>query len=275
MRLISYLTGTSGVTRIGVRVGHRVLDIEAASRVDGEPLPNTMKSLLREGRGALSRVQALARKAQSDAGRFAAALCEERAIRFLPPVPDPDAFVCVGEGLANVALPRAGLVGHGAKVPIPAAVRLGCEPALVFVMGRRAVGVKADDDAMDYAVGVTLLNDFTDRGANDPPSFGPVGPEIVTMDEIPDPYDMWLTCSVNGAERVRVSTGDLSRRFPAILEHFSRARPIEAGDMFSIGAADANPGAKELVLKPGDVVESSIESITTLRTTLVAPSPAP
>jgi hypothetical protein len=264
MRLISYLTGTTGGPRIGVRVGHRVLDIEAASRVDGEPLPGTMKALFREGRGALSRVQALARKAQSNAGRFAAALCEERAIRFLPPVPDPDRFACVREGLTVRTVAAAGLVGHGTKVPIPAAARFACEPALVFVIGRRAAGVKADDDPMDYAVGVTLLNDFTDAGESGASS--PVGPEIVTMDELSDPYDLWLTCAVNAAERVRVNTGDLVRRLPAILGELSRGKPIEPGDMLSIGAA---PEARDLVLKPGDVVESSIEGVTTLRTTLV------
>ncbi|HEX7558268.1 MAG TPA: hypothetical protein VF386_03680, partial [Usitatibacter sp.] len=63
MRLITYNTATNPAPRIGVRVGHRVLDIEAGSRVDGEPLPGTMKTLLREGRGALSRVQALAKAA--------------------------------------------------------------------------------------------------------------------------------------------------------------------------------------------------------------------
>ena len=268
MRLISYLTGTAGGPRIGVRVGHRVLDIEAASRVDGEPLPSTMKALLREGRGALSRVQALARKAQSDAGRFAAALCEERAIRFLPPVPDADRFVCTRDGQAPVTVAAASLVGHGAKMAIPTAQRFACEPALVFVIGRRAAGVKASDDAMDYAVGVTLLNDFADAGASGAAS--PVGPEIVTMDELADPYDLWLTCSVNGTERLRVSTGDLARGLPAILEQLSRARPMEPGDMLSTGALAAGGAkGKDLAVKPGDVVESSLEGITTLRTTLV------
>jgi len=269
MRLISYLTGTAGGARIGVRVGHRVLDIEAASRVDGEPLPSTMKGLLREGRGALSRVQALARKAQSDAGRFSAALCEERAIRFLPPVPDPDRFACTREGSPPLAIAAAALVGHGAKMAVPAAVqRLACEPALVFVIGRRAAAVKASDDAMDYAVGVTLFNDFTEAGANGASS--PVGPEIVTMDELADPYDLWLTCSVNGEERVRVSTGELARGLPAILEQVSRTKALEPGDLLSMGLPAAGAaGAKGLFLKPGDVVESGIEGITTLRTTLV------
>ena len=97
MRLITYAQGPGTLPRLAVRVGHRVLDVENGSRVDGEPLPSTMKGLLREGRGAISRVQALAKAAQTNAGRYAGAMVEERAIRFLPPVPDPDKFLCVGK----------------------------------------------------------------------------------------------------------------------------------------------------------------------------------
>jgi 2-keto-4-pentenoate hydratase/2-oxohepta-3-ene-1,7-dioic acid hydratase in catechol pathway len=137
---------------------------------------------------------------------------------------------------------------------------------------------------------VTLLNDLTDRDmqkrevasgsrfwtSKNAPGFGPVGPEIVTMDEIPDPYDLWLTCAVNGEERMRVNTREQIWRLSAILEHFSRYIPVEPGDMFSTGApggvAVGKANAKDLYLKAGDVVECSIEGITTLRTTIVPPS---
>jgi 2-keto-4-pentenoate hydratase/2-oxohepta-3-ene-1,7-dioic acid hydratase in catechol pathway len=310
MRLITYTTGPAGLPRIGVRVGHRVLDIEAASRVDGEPLPGTMKTLLREGRGALSRVQAMCKAAQVNAGRFATAMVEERAIRFLPPVPDADKFLCVGknyrahleelkrtdlikeipeEPTAFVKLNTC-LTGHNTKVVKPDGVEhLDYEPELVFVIGRRALGVSKDLDIADYAVGVTLLNDLTDRDvqkrevksgsrfwtAKNIPGFGPLGPEIVTLDEIPDPYDLWITCAVNGEERMRVNTRDQIWKLPEILEHFSRHIPIEPGDMFSTGApggvAVGKANAQDLFLKVGDVVECSIEGITTLRTTIVAP----
>lgn len=308
MRLITYSAGPAGAARIGVRVGHRVLDIEAASRVDGEPLPATMKALLREGRGALSRVQALAKKAQSNAGRFASALVEERAIRFLPPVPDPDRFLCVATNLRARSRPAgksellqetarevtgfvklaAGLVGHNARLARPEqVVRLGCEPELVFVIGRRVQGFKGDD-AWSYVAGVTLLGDLTDRDLQEresapgararppkgAPGFGPVGPEIVTMDEIPDPDELWITCAVNGEERVRVNVREQIGQLPAILEHFSRNAPIEPGDMFSTGASGGDSAANDCCLEQGDVVECSIEGITTLRVTIVAPGTA-
>jgi 5-carboxymethyl-2-hydroxymuconate isomerase/acylpyruvate hydrolase len=166
---------------------------------------------------------------------------------------------------------------------------LDYEPELVFVIGRRALGVSRDLDIADYAVGVTILNDLTDRDAQkrevksgsrfwtakNIPGFGPLGPEIVTLDEIPDPYDLWITCAVNGEERMRVNTRDQIWKLPEILEHFSRHIPIEPGDMFSTGApggvAVGKPNAQDLFLKVGDVVECSIEGITTLRTTIVAP----
>ena len=178
MRLVTFTPNTPEATpRAGVRVGHRILDIEAASRVDGEPLPRTMKELLRAGRGALSRTAALAKAAQTTAGRFSGAMYEERAVRFLPPVPDPDKFLCVGKEI-GLAKEVSSQVGHDAKVVKPAEVaRLDYEPELVFVIGRRALGVTRDDDWTDYVVGVTVLNDLTD-------CVGPVGPEIVTLDEI-------------------------------------------------------------------------------------------
>jgi 5-carboxymethyl-2-hydroxymuconate isomerase/acylpyruvate hydrolase len=311
MRLLTFTTKGSG-PRIGVRVGRRVLDIEAGSRVDGEPLPSSMKGLLAMGRGTLARVQALAKAAQRETPRYSQALVEESAIRYLPPIPDPDKFLCVGknyrshleelkkhdlikempEEVTGFVKLLSCLTGHDTDVVKPAAVKhLDYEPELVFVMGRRALGVKKDDDdPLSYVAGVTVLNDLTDRDmqkrevasgsrfwtAKNAPGFGPIGPEIVTMDEIADPYDLWMTCSVNGEERMRVNTREQIWKIGDILEHFSRTIPIEPGDCFSTGApggvAVGKANAEDLFLKPGDVVECSIEGVTTLRNKIVGPS---
>jgi 2-keto-4-pentenoate hydratase/2-oxohepta-3-ene-1,7-dioic acid hydratase in catechol pathway len=77
---------------------------------------------------------------------------------------------------------------------------------------------------------------------------------------------------------MRVNTRDQIWKLPEILEHFSRHIPIEPGDMFSTGApggvAVGKANAAELFLKPGDVVECSIEGVATLRTTIVSPGAA-
>jgi 5-carboxymethyl-2-hydroxymuconate isomerase/acylpyruvate hydrolase len=301
MRLLTFSTRENPTPRIGLCQGKRILDLSAHG------FPARMKDLLAAGRAALERARALGATWKKDPASFFA--LEERDIRYLPPIPDADKFLCVGknyrahleelrrndlltetpqEPTAFVKL-NSCLSGHGARVARPeGVVRLDYEPELVFVIGRRALGAKKAE-ALDYVAGVTILNDLTDRDSQkrevasgsrfwtgkNIPGFGPLGPEIVTMDEIPDPYDLWMTCSVNGEERMRVNTRDQIWKLPDILEHFSRFIPIEPGDMFSTGApggvAVGKPNAAALFLKPGDVVECGIEGIATLRTTIVSP----
>lgn len=267
-----------------------------------------MRRLLEAGPSVLARVRGLVDLASN--GELRPHVVPESEVRYHPPVPDPDKFLCVGknyrahleelrkhdlikempEEVTGFVKIHSCLTGHNARVAKPAVVaRLDYEPELVFVIGRRALGVKRSDDAMSYVAGVTVLNDLTDRDmqkrevasgsrfwtSKNAPGFGPVGPEIVTLDEIRDPYDLWMVCRVNGEERMRVNTRDQIWRMGDILEHFSRTIPIEPGDMFSTGApggvAVGKPNAEELFLKPGDVVECAIDGVTTLRTYIIAP----
>ncbi len=293
MRLLTFRLKSSPVPRVGVRKANRILDLAAHA------FPPTMKGLLAGGPALLERVRAL------DFARHDT--LDESQIIYLPPVPDADKFLCVGknyrthleelrrnqllaetpqEPTAFVKL-NSCLVGHDAKVARPHGITLlDSEPELVFVIGTRALGARRAN-ALSYVAGVTILNDLTDRDSQQRevasgsrfwtgkniPGFGPLGPEIVTLDEIRDPYDLWMTCAVNGEQRMRVSTADQIWKLPDILEHFSRYIPIEPGDMFSTGApggvAVGKPNAGELYLKPGDVVECSIEGIATLRTHIV------
>jgi len=289
MRLLTFTLGNLAAARLGVRQGKKIVDLG----------PGRMKDLLAEGPSVLEKLKKMATPES--------AALEEKDITYLPPIPDADKFLCVGknyrqhleelrrndlltetpqEPTAFVKL-NSCLVGHDAKVVRPEGiVRLDYEPELVFVIGKRALGVKKAQ-AFDYVAGVTILNDLTDRDAQkrevasgsrfwtgkNIPGFGPLGPEIVTLDEIRDPYDLWMTCAVNGELRMRVNTRDQIWKLPDILEHFSRFIPIEPGDMFSTGApggvAVGKPNAAEFFLKPGDVVECGIEGISTLRTFIV------
>lgn len=308
MRLITYAQGPGTLPRLAVRVGHRVLDIESGSRVDGEPLPPTMKGLLREGRGAISRVQALAKAAQSTAGRFSGAMLEEKAIRFLPPIPDAgklrsagvnhrarfaelNSHGLVGEMPAQIAgfeKDDLALLGHNARVAKPAAMaRLDYEPELVFVIGRRGLRLGDDLEAEDYVAGVTLLLDLVDRDnqksaadsgapywqAKYAPGFALLGPELVTLDEVDDLDDLWMSCTVNGEERLRVNTKEQMWHIEDMLASFSRAGALEPGDMISTGVPGGTAlgsGRKDRYLKAGDMVECALEGLTTLRASIVA-----
>jgi 5-carboxymethyl-2-hydroxymuconate isomerase/acylpyruvate hydrolase len=230
-------------------------------------------------------------------------------VTYHPPIPDAEKFFCVGKNYRKhlEELRRNDLIletpqeptafiklntclsGHDARVVRPEGiVRLDYEPELVFVIGKRALGVK-QDRAFDHVAGITILNDLTCRDlqkrevasgsrfwtAKNIPGFGPLGPCMITMDEIRDPYDLWMTCTVNGEERMRFNTTDQIWKLPRFLEHFSRYIPFEPGDMFATGTpggtAIGKPNADELFLKPGDVVECAIEGMMSLRTRIVAP----
>ena len=295
MRLLTFSTWDNPSPRTGLREGNRILDLSAYG------FPARMKDLLAGGQKVLDALKNLDLTNPTTLA--------DTSITWLPPVPDADKFLCVGKNYrSHLAELRANdlltetpqeptafvklnscLTGHEAHVARPDGItRLDYEPELVFVIGKRALGAKRED-ALSYVAGVTILNDLTDRDAQkrevasgsrfwtgkNIPGFGPLGPEIITLDEIPDPYDLWMTCSVNGEQRMRVNTADQIWKLPDILEHFSRHIPIEPGDMFSTGApggvAVGKPNAAALFLKPGDVVECSIEGIATLRTHIVAP----
>lgn len=307
MRLLTYAPSPGATPRVGARLGDRVLDLPAAAKTAGRFVPATMKALLQAGDMGLGAARELVAAAHADAKRFATALCDERTIRYYPPVPDLDKFLCVGknyrahleelkkndlikempEEVTGFVKIHSCLTGHREKVAKPAVVEhLDYEPELVFVIGKRALGVKKGDDWRPYVVGVTVMNDLTDRDmqkrevasgsrfwtSKNAPGFGPVGPEIVTLDEIGDPYNLWMVCKVNGEQRMRVNTREQIWRMDDILAHFSRTIPIEPGDMFSTGApggvAAGKANAKDLYLKPGDVVECSIEGVTTLQTAI-------
>lgn len=310
MRLLTFIPPAEGVARVGARLGERVLDLQAAASIAGRHVPPSMKALLQAGNMGLGMARELVRAAESDPQRLAKAFIDESAIRYLPPVPDLDKFLCVGknyrahleelkkhdlikempEEVTGFVKIHASLTGHREMVVKPTLVEhLDYEPELVFVIGKRALGVTKTDDWRSYVVGVTVLNDLTDRGmqkrevasgsrfwtSKNAPGFGPLGPEIVTLDEIPDPYDLWMTCSVNGEQRMRVNTSEQIWKMNDILAHFSRTIPLEPGDMFATGApggvAVGKANAKDLFLQPGDVVECAIEGVTTLRTPIVAP----
>jgi 2-keto-4-pentenoate hydratase/2-oxohepta-3-ene-1,7-dioic acid hydratase in catechol pathway len=142
------------------------------------------------------------------------------------------------------------------------------------------------EEAMDYVAGYVIFNDITARDiqrremqsgvfsfckAID--TFCPLGPWIVTADEIPDPHDLAMELRVNGDVRQTSHSGRMSVTIPEILSHYS---PLgySAGDVVSTGTVSGVAGFSEdaasLYLKPGDVMEAEIERIGVLRNPVVS-----
>jgi 2-keto-4-pentenoate hydratase/2-oxohepta-3-ene-1,7-dioic acid hydratase in catechol pathway len=142
------------------------------------------------------------------------------------------------------------------------------------------------EEAVEYIGGYVIFNDITARDiqrremrsgvfsfckAID--TFCPLGPWIVTPDEIPDPHDLAMELRVNGEVRQTSHSGRMSVRISEILSHYS-ALGYSAGDILSTGTVSGVAGfsqdAASLYLKPGDVMEAEIERIGTLRNPVVS-----
>jgi len=139
---------------------------------------------------------------------------------------------------------------------------------------------------MEYVAGYVIFNDITARDiqrremrsgvfsfckAID--TFCPLGPWIVTPDEVPDPADLNMELRVNGETRQRSHSGNMSTSIAEIVSHYSPLG-FSAGDVLSTGTvsgvAGFSPDAASLYLKPGDVIEAEIERIGVLRNPVIS-----
>jgi 2-keto-4-pentenoate hydratase/2-oxohepta-3-ene-1,7-dioic acid hydratase in catechol pathway len=142
------------------------------------------------------------------------------------------------------------------------------------------------EEAADYIGGYVIFNDITARDiqrremrsgvfsfCKGIDTFCPLGPWIVTPDEIGDPHDLRMELRVNGDVRQESHSGNMSVTIPEILAHYS-ALGYSAGDVVSTGTVSGVAGFSEdaasLYLKPGDVIEAEIERIGVLRNPVVS-----
>ena len=306
MRLATFADAALGrEARFGIVRGESVIDVVAAANALHRMVPaTTVKIALTSGAQTIAALEDLAGAAER-----AGLLRPIAGVKFLPPIPDPSKFFCVGKNnrrhreelaankmLTEIPNEPTGFIklvstmsGDGDEVVRPDDITtLDYEPELCYVVGKRAHGVKKAE-AMAYISGFTLTNDVSAREiqkrevasgsrfwtAKNMPGFAPVGPYILTMDEAADTDNLWVTCDVNGKRRLRSNTGDYLYKISDVLEHFSRYVVFEPGDLIAMGApsgvAVGQPNADELYLKPGDDMVISFEGLMSLRTRIVAP----
>jgi acylpyruvate hydrolase len=306
MRLATFVDPQRGNdARFGIVRGDDIVDVVTAANALQRAVPAaTVKAALTTGQHTLKALEELVQAAER-----AKLVRPIAGIKFLPPIPDPSKFFCVGKNnkrhreelkaskmLTEVPNEPTGFIklistmsGDGDEVEKHAdIVKLDYEPELCYVVGKRAHGVKKAE-ALQYISGFTLMNDVSAREiqqrevasgsrfwtAKNMPGFAPVGPHILTMDEVPDTENLWVTCEVNSQPRLRSNTADYLYKIADVLEHFSRYVVFEPGDLIAMGApsgvAVGQPNADELYLKPGDDMVIAFEGLMSLRTKIVAP----
>ena len=279
MRLVSF-HGSDGI-HLGSVHGEEVVDVTAA-RPD---LPRDMAALLAAGTDALDAVRAV------DGPRSALS-----TVRLAAPVPRPPKFLAIGLNyaahVAESGTPRPEVqlwfnkqstcaIGPGEPIHIPRASSVvDYEGELGFVIGRRCRHVPVAR-AAEVIAGYTVINDVSVRDwqfasptmtmGKSFDTHGPVGPWLVTADEVADPHGLRLRTWVNDELRQDAKTDDLIFDCFAQVEHLSTAFTLEPGDVIATGT----PAGVGIAMKPpkllraGDVVRIKIESVGMLENPVV------
>jgi acylpyruvate hydrolase len=219
-------------------------------------------------------------------------------VRVIRPVLSPAATVCVGINYGTHVremgrdLPTSptlfsklsqALTDPGASVVIPAgSTQVDYEGELVAVVGTGGREIAAED-AFDHVAGLTLMNDVTMRdfqyrslqwfAGKSWRASTPVGPVLVTLDELPDLGERELTTTVNGELRQSGTIGDLIFDIPALVADISQFIELQPGDLIATGTPGGVGHAMDppSYLEPGDVVEVSLDGLGTLATTFTGP----
>jgi 2-keto-4-pentenoate hydratase/2-oxohepta-3-ene-1,7-dioic acid hydratase in catechol pathway len=150
------------------------------------------------------------------------------------------------------------------------------EAELALVIGQRAKDLPADERALDALAGYTCAIDVSARGigrvgpsriGKSFDTFTPLGPAIVTPDEVPDPQNLHVTLSVNGERRQDYTTSDMEYPVVEILAFISSYMTLVPGDVLMCGTNHQGLGA----LQDGDAVEMTIDGVGTLAVTVRDP----
>ena len=257
-----------------------------------------MLSLIRSGKEGLERARAFV--AEETEG------IPLESVHLLAPIPLPQRnIMCLGKNYAahaeesqrtwgdKIELPEFPLIftkaptavnGPYDDIPYDANVStaIDFEAELVVVIGRAGKNI-AREEALDYIFGYTVMNDATARDmqrrhkqffkGKSLDGHGPLGPWIVTADEIPDPHDLRVTCYVNGVKKQDGHTSQMIFDIPETIAQLSLGMTLLPGDLIATGTPSGVGFARTPpeFLQPGDVVTCTVEGVGTIRNRIANP----
>lgn len=285
MRLATMQTAAG--PRAALLHDHAYIDLHA-TRPD---LPVSVRALVAGGPGMLRAAADAA--ARPDAVRHAAA-----SVRLLAPIPDPPKVICVGLNYRDHAaesgapIPKepvlfskfaTAILGPEEPIRLPASSReVDYEAELVLVVGKKGRHLSAAA-AMDHLAGCTIGHDVSARdwqlkkdgkqwlAGKTFDTFAPLGPTLVTSDEIADPHNLGIRLRLNGKTMQESNTRQMIFRAGDILAYVSQIVTLEPGDVIFTGTPPGVGFARKppVFLKDGDVVEIEIDGLGVLRNPVV------
>jgi 2-keto-4-pentenoate hydratase/2-oxohepta-3-ene-1,7-dioic acid hydratase in catechol pathway len=217
---------------------------------------------------------------------------------FLPPLQSPEKILAIGMNyrshVAEVGaeIPReptvfskfnSTIIGDGSAIHLPLAApdRVDYEAELAVVIGRECREVPSED-ALDVVAGYMVANDVTARDwqlrkpggqwllGKTFDTFLPLGPYLVTSDEVPDPHRLSVRCTVSGELLQDGNTSDMIFRIPELIEYISKVVTLRPGDIILTGTPAGIGAARtpRRYLKDGDMVETRIDGLGMVRNTV-------
>jgi len=254
-----------------------------------------MKQLLAQGPAMLT----LAREAMADGPEI-----DPESVRLLPPVPDPQKIICVGLNYADHAAETGATVGkepvifnkfptalraHGDPIELPGvASQIDFEAELVAIVGVGGKNIPRDL-ALDHVAGYACGHDVSARDwqqgkpggqwllGKSFDSFAPLGPELVTADEVGDPHNLSIQLRLNGDVMQDSNTRQLIFPVDFLVAYLSQVCTLLPGDLIYTGTPPGVGMARKppVFLAPGDVVNVEIEKVGLLQNSVVQADQGP
>ncbi|WP_054711600.1 fumarylacetoacetate hydrolase family protein [Bacillus sp. JCM 19041] len=288
MKLCTLLNQTTET--LGVKQNGHVIDISHALTVrPAKNIPATITELIAGGEQAANQLAAYVQTLKTD-GSY---IRNESDCRFGPAVTNPEKIICVGLNYrkhadeTNSPYPEVPilfnkfnntLTGHDHDIAVPSVTNeLDYEVELAIVIGKTAKNV-SEEEALEYVLGYTIANDLSARDlqmrtpqwllGKTCDDFSPIGPYLVTADEVGDPQKLSLQTTVNNETRQHSNTSDMIFNCKEIISYISKHFTLKPGDVILTGTPEGVamglPEQERTYLKPGDTVSVSIEKLGTL-----------
>lgn len=310
MKLISFSTSAIPQVRLGLVRGEEVVDVDLAARALHILPLEQMLDLLDDQDKGMRTLQAILEKAGerpfSDVRTFAntGAVHQLGSVQLDAPIPRPRKnILCLGRNYhehaiesyqahgearpaddAPVIFTKATTTINGpyGKIVIDSTVseQIDWEVELAVIIGKRGKNI-SEEEALSYVFGYSVLNDVTARDLQSKfkqffkgkslDGYCPLGPWIVTADEIPDPQQLTVRLRVNGEIKQEGSTKDMIYPVKTIISILSQGMTLEPGDIIATGTPSGVGFARNPpeFLKAGDLMETEIDGLGLLRNEVV------
>lgn len=218
-------------------------------------------------------------------------------VTLLPVVPDPQKIICIGVNYADhiaetnsesppyptvFAKFSNALIAHGDPIVLPSASTMpDYEGELAVVIGRTGKHI-SEDDALHHVAGYSALNDISARDFQEhtsqwimgktPDTFAPIGRELVTADEVPEPQKLTLRTTVSGEVLQEARTGDMIFGVRRLIAYLSSTMTLQPGDIIATGTPSGVGVARnpQRFLRDGDVVTVTVDGVTELTNPVVS-----